>query len=89
MSDYTIDEGMEVTLHFTLKLEDGTVVDTTEDKAPATFQVGDGNLPPGFEAPLTGLTDGAVERPYSATPRTAESGLAAAVAAAQSHRSTR
>ncbi|QEA38835.1 FKBP-type peptidyl-prolyl cis-trans isomerase [Pistricoccus aurantiacus] len=62
MSDYTIDEGMEVTLHFTLKLEDGTVVDTTKDKAPATFQVGDGNLPPGFEAPLTGLTDGAVER---------------------------
>ena len=23
MSDYLIDEGMEVTLHFTLKLEDG------------------------------------------------------------------
>ncbi|MDI4636260.1 MULTISPECIES: FKBP-type peptidyl-prolyl cis-trans isomerase [Halomonadaceae] len=58
MSDYRIDEGMEVTLHFTLKLEDGTVVDSTRDKAPATFQVGDGNLPPGFEAPLSGLTDG-------------------------------
>lgn len=49
---------MEVTLHFTLKLEDGTVVDSTRDKRPATFQVGDGNLPPGFEAPLEGLTDG-------------------------------
>ena len=34
-----IDEGMEVTLHFTLSLEDGTVVDSTRDKAPATFQV--------------------------------------------------
>ncbi|GGY03667.1 peptidyl-prolyl cis-trans isomerase [Litchfieldella qijiaojingensis] len=58
MSDYRIGEGMEVTLHFTLKLEDGTVVDSTRDKAPATFQVGDGNLPPGFESPIEGLTDG-------------------------------
>ncbi|EPB99997.1 peptidyl-prolyl cis-trans isomerase [Litchfieldella anticariensis FP35 = DSM 16096] len=58
MSDYRIGEGMEVTLHFTLKLEDGTVVDSTRDKEPATFQVGDGNLPPGFEFPLEGLTDG-------------------------------
>nr|WP_300315449.1 FKBP-type peptidyl-prolyl cis-trans isomerase [Halomonas sp.] len=58
MSDYRIDEGMEVTLHFTLKLEDGTVVDTTKDKTPATFQMGDGNLPPGFEHPLKGMTDG-------------------------------
>lgn len=55
---HRICEGMEVTLHFTLKLEDGTVVDSTRDKQPATFQVGDGNLPPGFEAPLEGLADG-------------------------------
>ncbi|SDM11886.1 FKBP-type peptidyl-prolyl cis-trans isomerase SlpA [Modicisalibacter muralis] len=58
MSDYRIGDGMEVTLHFTLKLEDGTVVDSTRDKQPATFQVGDGNLPPGFEAPLAGLAKG-------------------------------
>ena len=58
MSEYRIDEGMEVTLHFSLKLEDGTVVDSTRDKEPATFQVGDGNLPPGFERPLTGMTGG-------------------------------
>lgn len=58
MSDYRIGDGMQVTLHFTLKLEDGTVVDSTRDKQPATFQIGDGNLPPGFEAPLTGLANG-------------------------------
>ncbi|GHC37034.1 FKBP-type peptidyl-prolyl cis-trans isomerase [Aidingimonas halophila] len=58
MSEYRIEEGMEVTLHFSLKLEDGTVVDSTHDKSPATFQVGDGNLPPGFEAPLKGLAEG-------------------------------
>ncbi|SFT57691.1 FKBP-type peptidyl-prolyl cis-trans isomerase [Halomonas saccharevitans] len=53
-----IDEGMEVTLHFTLSLEDGTVVDSTRDKAAATFKVGDGNLPPGFEHPFKGLSTG-------------------------------
>lgn len=58
MSEYRIDEGMEVTLHFTLKLEDGSVVDSTRDKQPATFQFGDGNLPPGFESPIKGLTEG-------------------------------
>ncbi|MDR5860859.1 FKBP-type peptidyl-prolyl cis-trans isomerase [Halomonas eurihalina] len=55
---HRIDEGMQVTLHFTLKLEDGTVVDSTRDKQPATFQVGDGNLPPGFEHPIKGLAAG-------------------------------
>ncbi|WP_110643991.1 FKBP-type peptidyl-prolyl cis-trans isomerase [Salinicola sp. CPA57] len=56
--DYRIDDGMEITLHFTVKLEDGEVVDSTRDKQPATFQLGDGNLPPGFEAPLKGLAAG-------------------------------
>ena len=64
---HRIDEGMEVTLHFTLSLEDGTVVDSTRDKAPATFQVGDGNLPPGFEHPLKGLTAGETGR-FEITP---------------------
>lgn len=58
MSEHPIDENMEITLHFTLKLEDGTVVDSTREKAPATFQFGDGNLPPGFENPLKGMTSG-------------------------------
>ncbi|GHB33536.1 FKBP-type peptidyl-prolyl cis-trans isomerase [Salinicola rhizosphaerae] len=56
--DYRIDDGMEVTLHFTVKLEDGEVVDSTRDKQPATFQLGDGNLPPGFEAPMKGMSAG-------------------------------
>lgn len=55
---FRIDEGTGVTLHFTLKLEDGTVVDSTRDKSPASFQLGDGNLPPGFEHPLKGLEAG-------------------------------
>lgn len=64
---HRIDEGMEVTLHFTLSLEDGTTVDSTRDKQPATFQVGDGNLPPGFEYPLKGLAAGDTGR-FEVTP---------------------
>ncbi|WP_394560670.1 FKBP-type peptidyl-prolyl cis-trans isomerase [Aquipseudomonas alcaligenes] len=48
----------EVTLHFALKLENGDVVDSTFDKQPATFKVGDGNLLPGFEAALYGFKAG-------------------------------
>ncbi|MDO2098155.1 FKBP-type peptidyl-prolyl cis-trans isomerase, partial [Escherichia coli] len=47
-----------VTLHFALKLEDGNVVDSTFDKQPASFKVGDGNLLPGFEQALFGLKNG-------------------------------
>ncbi|WP_437881816.1 FKBP-type peptidyl-prolyl cis-trans isomerase [Pseudomonas sp. LRF_L74] len=47
-----------VTLHFALKLATGEVVDTTFDKQPATFKVGDGNLLPGFEAALYGFKAG-------------------------------
>ena len=46
MSEHRIADNMEVSLHFRLRLEDGTEVDSTFDKTPATFQVGDGNLPP-------------------------------------------
>lgn len=48
----------QVTLHFALNLENGDVVDSTFDKKPATFKVGDGNLLPGFEAKLFGLKAG-------------------------------
>lgn len=47
-----------VTLHFALKLDNGDVVDSTFDKKPATFKVGDGNLLPGFEQALYGLQAG-------------------------------
>ena len=52
----------QVTLHFAIELEDGSLVDSTFDKTPATFIVGDGNLLPGFEQALFGLTQGAEER---------------------------
>jgi len=58
MTDVRIGPDREVTLHFALKLDNGDVVDSTFDKQPATFKVGDGNLLPGFEQAIYGLKAG-------------------------------
>lgn len=54
----SINEKSRVTLHFTLKLATGEVVDTTKEKQAATFEMGDGSLLPGFEQVLIGLKAG-------------------------------
>lgn len=51
-------EGAKLTLHFALRLRDGSVVDSNFDGKPAQLVVGDGNLLPGFERPLIGMTAG-------------------------------
>ena len=53
-----IGPGVRVTLHFAIELEDGTPVDSNFDREPATFRVGDGTLPAGFERCLLGLRAG-------------------------------
>ncbi len=58
MSALAIGPGTRVTLHFALKLANGDVVDSTFDRAPASFTVGDGNLLAGFERKLSGLHKG-------------------------------
>ncbi|WP_209437203.1 FKBP-type peptidyl-prolyl cis-trans isomerase [Pseudomonas batumici] len=58
MAEQRIGQNTQVTLHFALHLENGDTVDSTFDKAPATFKVGDGNLLPGFEAALFGFKAG-------------------------------
>lgn len=58
MNDLTIGPGTQVTMHFSLSLEDGTVVDSNFEGDPVTFTVGDGNLMPGFEQALYGLSAG-------------------------------
>ena len=47
-----------VTLHFTLRLAGGDMVDTTRERGPATFLVGDNSLLPGFEQAVFGLKAG-------------------------------
>ena len=58
MTEQRIAQNTEVTLHFALHLENGDTVDSTFDKAPAVFKVGDGNLLPGFEAAIFGFKAG-------------------------------
>lgn len=53
-----IKKGSLVTLHFSLSLSSGEVIDSTFDKEPASFRVGDGNMMPGFESELIGLKNG-------------------------------
>jgi FKBP-type peptidyl-prolyl cis-trans isomerase SlpA len=54
----TIGHGCEVTMHFTLALEDGTVADASIDGEPMTFRMGDGTLVEGLEMVLYGLKVG-------------------------------
>ena len=58
MTEHRIGAATQVTLHFAIKLDNGDVVDSTFDKEPATFTVGDGSLLPGFEQALYGLKAG-------------------------------
>ena len=44
-----IQDGSQVKMHFSLMLENQTVIDTNFDKEPVCFFIGDGNLLPGFE----------------------------------------
>ncbi|MGB4248471.1 MAG: peptidylprolyl isomerase [Pseudohongiellaceae bacterium] len=51
--------GSRVTLHFSLALADGSLIDSNFDKPPATFVMGDGSLLPGFEGALLNHAAGA------------------------------
>ena len=52
-----IGPGTRVVLFFSLRLDNGDLIDSTGDRA-AEFVFGDGKLLPGFEAVLVGLTKG-------------------------------
>ena len=58
MTEQRIGSNSQVTLHFAIKLDSGEVVDSTFDKNPPRFKVGDGSLLPGFERALFGLKAG-------------------------------
>lgn len=63
MNEHSVGKGMRVTLNFSLSLktpgaEEGAVIDSTFNKAPATLDIGDGSLPENFEAYIVGLKPG-------------------------------
>lgn len=54
-----IEKGKVISVHYTGKLtENGEVFDSSEGKDPITFQVGSGQIIPGFENPLIGKVIG-------------------------------
>ena len=58
----TIQPGSRVTLHYTLSLADETIVDSTRDAEPITFQIGSGALIEMLESQLIGLQAGEQRR---------------------------
>lgn len=53
-----IKNGDTVRVHYTGTLDDGTVFDSSRDREPLEFTMGEGMLIPGFEAALMGLAAG-------------------------------
>ena len=53
-----VKEGDTVVISYIGRLEDGTVFDSTEDRNPLEFTVGEGELIPGLEQGILGMTPG-------------------------------
>lgn len=50
--------GDTVKVHYTGKLDDGTVFDSSVDREPLEFTIGSGNIIPGFEQAVVGMSLG-------------------------------
>jgi len=48
----------KVTFHYTVTIEDGTVVDSTKEEEPLTVQLGEKQLLPDLEKELVGMKEG-------------------------------
>ncbi len=51
-------KGDTVHIHYTGRLDDGTVFDTSENRDPLGFVLGEGKVIPGFEAAVQGMAEG-------------------------------
>lgn len=50
--------GDKVRVHYTGKLDDGTIFDSSIDRDPLEFTIGDGMIIPGFEQAVIGMSPG-------------------------------
>ncbi len=53
-----IEQGNTVSVHYTGKLEDGTIFDSSAGRDPLTFEAGAGQLIPGFDKGVLGMEVG-------------------------------
>lgn len=51
-------QGDKVKVHYTGKLDDGTVFDTSANRDPIEFTIGEQNVIPGFEKGVVGMEEG-------------------------------
>jgi peptidylprolyl isomerase len=51
-------QGDNVKVHYTGRLEDGTVFDSSQDRDPLEFTLGEGQVIPGFEEAVQGMGEG-------------------------------
>lgn len=51
-------EGDTVFVHYTGKLDDDTVFDSSRDREPLSFAIGEGKVIPGFEEQVVGMEPG-------------------------------
>jgi peptidylprolyl isomerase len=54
----TVKQGDVVAVHYTGKLSDGTIFDTSYNRAPLQLKVGEGKLIAGFEKAVIGMNKG-------------------------------
>jgi FKBP-type peptidyl-prolyl cis-trans isomerase SlyD len=54
----TIQDGTVAEIHYTLTLEDGSIADSSDGRAPLMYLHGHGNIVPGLERQLTGHKTG-------------------------------
>ncbi len=50
--------GDNVKVHYTGRLDDGTVFDTSAEREPLEFTIGEGEIIPGFEQAVVGMNPG-------------------------------
>jgi len=65
-----IEIGKTVSLKYIVKLDDGTIVDESEDAAPLLFTIGDPNIIPGMVDAVLGLQEGD-KKSFSVEPKDA------------------
>lgn len=53
-----VTDGTKVKVHYTGKLNDGTVFDTSKEREPLEFTVGEGKVIPGFEEAVRDMESG-------------------------------
>ena len=53
-----VEDGDTVMVHYTGKLDDGTVFDTTTNRDPLQFMIGEGQIIPRFEQAMIGMETG-------------------------------